>query len=119
MEKEYSYSFNGENFTGDFKTAEEALEKAKELSPNKSVIFIGENAPLFKPTIFSENIIDTLREQAYDEVGVSADAYLDSVKVRDAEKLTKLLTDTFNEWAKSTGNTPYFHKVINIKKSTP
>lgn len=114
-QKTYSFSFDGESFTGTFDSVEDAVAEAKEYScEDHSSVDVGENGE-FYPSVDGEWCMDMLREQAANECGESADSYLYLVPKEAEKELTEMLTDTFNEWAKKHGQEPNFYPVNNIK----
>ena len=111
----YCFSTDGEEFGGEFDTVEEALEEARQPYQDAGpVVYVGENEP-FKPSIDGTEIIESIQQQADDAVGESAEIYLENVQLGDIEKLGDMLTDTFNKWAKETGNEPNIFTAVNVK----
>lgn len=112
----YSYSFNEENFYGEFDSIEEAIAEAKEdCCGDEFEVFIGENGE-FKPSVDGERCMDMLREQAADECGECSDNYLYEIPKGAEKELTDVLTEAFNKWAKKHGQEPNFYPVNNVKK---
>lgn len=110
----YSYSFNEENFYGEFESIEEAIAEAKEYGDN-SEVFIGENGE-FHPSVDGEWCVDMLREQVADKCGEYSDNYLYEIPKGAEKELTDVLTEAFNKWAKKHGQEPNFYPVNNVKK---
>lgn len=113
--KEYSWSVDGERFYGEFDIPEEAILDAREQNKNVDFIFVGENVP-FNPQIDGDDIIERIRQNAYDEVGDIAEIYLSEVSEKKISKLSDMLTDTFNIWAEETGNKVNIWSVENVKE---
>ena len=114
-EKDYAFSFDGEMFEESFSNIDETIDFVKNDYPDFDYVYIGEAVP-FQPTIFGDDIIERMQEQAYDTVGEVAEIYLEGVSNKDADLLGSMLTETFNKWAKTTSNEPNIFSVINVKK---
>ena len=114
--KTYCFSTDGEEFAGEFDTIEEALLEA--VQPHQQAcltVYVGENKP-FKPSIDGVEAIEAMQQQAYNAIGDIAEIYLEDVHPDDIEKLGDMLTDTFNRWAKETGNEPNIFEAVNVKE---
>ena len=111
----YSYSFDKEIFIGPFDSVEEAIAQAREdCCGERSEVYIGEDGE-FNPSVDGEWCMDMLRDQAREECGEAADSYLEFVTKESEKELTKMLTYTFNVWAKNNGHEPCFYPVKNVK----
>lgn len=111
----YCFSTDGEEFGGEFDTVEEALKEARQPYQGAGpVVYVGENEP-FKPSIDGVGIIESMQEQAYGAIGEEAESYLENVNRDDIKKLGDMMTDTFNKWAKETGNEPNIFFAVNVK----
>ena len=122
----FSYSFY-ENFdySGEYDSVEEALVAAKADAKNADefkdakTVYIG-RVYKFVPEIDAWSIIEKLQGDADDEADdegceVSED-YLRDVSDAELYQLEKMLTETFNKWARETGNEPNFFVVKDVKE---
>lgn len=76
-------------------------------------VYIG-RAYKFVPKVDAWSIIEKLQEDADDEAYEAADDYLRYVSDAEARKLGRMLTETFNKWAKETNNEPNFFVVKDV-----
>lgn len=119
MEKvTWCYSYNEENFHGDFETREEALAEALECSDGEhSVIYLG-NPEKPSLSVSADRILDDLAESAYEQCGEYAEGYLAYVhKNKEAyNALDERINDVVQAWMKRFGYEPYFYKVVNVEE---
>ena len=116
----YAYSFDEERYyEGEYDSVEEAFMAAKEEAKNYPEgiedVYIGRICK-FVPCVDADSIIERLQYDADYEAGECAVDYLDGVKIADRQKLQEMLTETFNKWAKETGNEPTFYIVREIQE---
>ena len=79
------------------------------------VVYIG-RVYKFVPEIDAWSIIEKLQADADDEAYEAAEDYLRDVSDDDENKLEAMLTETFNKWARETGNEPNFLVVKDVKE---
>lgn len=65
----------------------------------------------FRPAIMAEDVIETLRCQAYDYAGEYAEGWLVHVSPEEMERLRASLQDAFDSWMRETHNEPGFFMV--------
>lgn len=115
----YSYSFDNELYSWEYNSVEEALADAKQEvksgQEDAKVVYIGRIYE-FEPCVDADSIIERLQYDAEYEAGECAIDYLDGVEVSDRQKLQEMLTKTFEEWAKETGNEPNFNIVQDVEE---
>lgn len=116
----FSYSFDEERYyEGEYDSVEEALmaakEEAKDYPEGIEDVYIGVICK-FEPCIDAVRVIECVQQDAYDEADEYIGDYLDNVKKEDWQKLEAMLTETFNKWAKETGNEPNFFTVEEIQE---
>ena len=117
----YSYSLDNEHFSCEYDSVEEVLADAKveaeeEYSAGEiDKVYIG-YVCRFKPTVNAESVITEIQDDADNEADEVAYGYLEDVSIVDLNKLQEMLTETFNKWAKETGNEPNFFIVENVKE---
>lgn len=118
--KKFSYSFyESFNYSCEYDSIEEALAAAKIDAKNDDefkdvkTVYIG-RAYKFVPKVDAWSIIEKLQEDADDEAYEAADDYLRYVSDAEARKLGRMLTETFNKWAKETNNEPNFFVVKDV-----
>lgn len=115
----FAYSFDNESFSWEYDSVEEALADAKQEvksgQEDAEVVYIGRIYE-FEPCVDVDSIIERLQYDAEYEAGECTGDYLEGVEVPDRQKLQEMLTETFNKWAKETGNEPTFYIVREIQK---
>lgn len=113
----FAYSFDGENFDDICDSVKEALHDARIqascFEEPIETVYIGDVWD-FEPKVDVDSVIERIQDDAEDEAGECADDYLEGVKIADKQKLQEMLTETFNKWAKETGNEPNFFVVKDI-----
>lgn len=113
----YSFSFDGERYYGDFDSFDEALADARVEAadyPDATKVYIGKNYQ-YIPHIQAHRVIEDIQYDAFDEAGEAAEGYLEYVSTPSMVKLEKMLTKTFNQWAKESNNEPSFYIVQEIE----
>ena len=117
----YAYSFDNERYYGQYDSIREALRLAKEdikyndELKNIKTIYIG-RVYKYEPYVNAIRVIECVQQDAYDEANEYIGDYLDNVKEEEWRKLETMLTETFNKWAKETGNEPNFFTVEEIQE---
>ena len=117
----YSYSLDNEHFSCEYDSVEEALADAKVEAAQEypsgeiETVYIG-HVCRFKPTVNAESVITEIQDDADNEADEVDCGYLEDVSLVDLNKLQEMLTETFNKWAKETGNKPNFFTVENVKE---
>lgn len=115
----YAFSFDNEGYYGQYDSIREALDTAKEDIKYRDelrgikTVYIG-RCYVYEPYVNAIRVIECVQQDAYDEVGEYIGDYLDNVKEEEWQKLEAMLTETFNKWAKETGNEPNFFTVADI-----
>ena len=114
----YAYSFDNERYYEQCDSIDEALEAAKLDAKNADefnakTVYIG-RVYRFVPEIEPWNVIERLQDDADDDADEAAEDYLQYVSDDEANKLGKMLTETFNKWAKETNNEPGFFVVKDV-----
>lgn len=86
----YSYSINGENFYGEFKTLEEAALEAFSCDPSRDAVWVGEvNKPTAHEFVSGDRIIEDVMNFAADECGECSGDWLYDL-ARNKEKAAEL-----------------------------
>lgn len=117
----YAYSFDNEHYFGQYDSIRIALRLAKEdikyndELKNIKTIYIG-RVYKYEPYVDAVRVIEWVQQDAYDEADEYTEDYLDNVKKEELQKLEAMLTETFNKWAKETGNEPNFFTVEEIQE---
>lgn len=116
----FSYSFYEDiEYSSEYDSVEEALEAAKLDAKNDDefkdmdTVYVG-RIYRFVPVVDAWSIIERLQDDADDEAYEASEDYLQDVSDEEANKLEAMLTETFNKWAKETGNEPSFFTVEEI-----
>ena len=118
----FSYSFYEDiEYSSEYDSVEEALEAAKLDAKNDDefkdmdTVYVG-RIYRFVPEVDAWSIIERLQDDADDEAYEASEDYLQDVSDEEANKLEAMLTETFNKWARETGNEPNFFVVKDIKE---
>ena len=117
----YSYSLDNEHFSCEYDSVEEALADAKVEATQEypagevEKVYVGYVCG-FKPVVNAESVIEEIQNDADDEADDASYGYLEDVSVADLNKLQEMLTETFNKWARETGNEPNFFTVEEIQE---
>lgn len=102
------WSRNNEDFTCD--EFDELLDTHDDLAVG-DIVFVGDVAPVpIKYLCDADDVLDTIGERAYDQVGEYADGYPDVTPEAKAE-LEALLAGWIEKHAK-----PTFYSVINVRE---
>lgn len=138
----WTFSFDEESGwdNDEYNSPAEALEAAREAAPEyadeygmepdekanflvNGNVYIGQRYD-FEPSVDADFVIEHIQEEAYEEGGEFVGDYLDPPPMKDAEArkkwneqvadLEKRLTDVFSEWAKETGNEPWFYLIFDV-----
>ncbi|MCU7836495.1 MAG: hypothetical protein KZQ83_14755 [gamma proteobacterium symbiont of Taylorina sp.] len=106
------YSCNGEdNFTDCW---EDIQHELSENNPVGSIVSVSKGISVLKlhqDFIYAGEIIDSMKERAYEEFDDYADGYLEDIKESDREQLKQLIITWFNNNAKQ----PTFYNVKDIE----
>ena len=118
----FSYSFYEDiEYSSEYDSVEEALEAAKFDAKNDDefkdmdTVYVG-RIYRFVPEVDAWSIIERLQDDADDEAYEASEDYLQDVSDEEANKLEAMLTETFNKWARDTGNEPNFFVVKDVKE---
>lgn len=118
-EGKWCYSFNGENFEGDFETKERAIEEAifyyKDDERDEDFIWVGQTKSV-STSVNVDGILEYLAEEAYDQAGEYAEGYLDNVTVGDQRMLESRMNEVLMSWMNEFKYEPRFFTVINSEK---
>lgn len=118
----FSYSFYEDiDYSCEYDSVEEALAAARadakndDEFKNAKTVYIG-RVYRFVPEIEPWSVIERLQDDADDDADEAAEDYLQYVSDDEANKLEAMLTETFNKWARETGNEPNFFVVKDVKE---
>lgn len=115
----FSYSFYEDSgYSCEYDSIEEALAAAKLDAKNDDefkdvkTVYIG-RVYKFVPEVDAWAVLENLWDDAYEETEetIGSIDYLSNVSDDDTNKLGKMLTETFNKWARETDNEPNFFVV--------
>jgi hypothetical protein len=115
----WCYSFNEENFEGEFDTKEQAVAEAiwyyKDDEKDQDFIWVGQTKPI-SSGVNVDSIIEQLGEEAYDQAGEYAEDYLTNVTLNHQRVLEERLNEVLLAWMKEYNYEPNFWTVENIEK---
>jgi hypothetical protein len=117
-EKKWCYSYNGENFEGDFVTKEDAVEEAScyiNSKDDREYIYIG-NPKEISIGVNVDAILENIGEDAYEQAGEYAVDYLRDVTIKHGQILEERLNEVLYNWMDEYNYKPYFWKVENVEK---
>ena len=116
-ERKWCYSFNEENFEGDFETRGDAIGEGTYYAKDAGVtIFYVGTTKDISLGVNVDSIIDQLSEDATEQAGEIADDYLRHVKTNDAIILEEKLNEVLRSWLSDFGYRPTFWTVDNVEK---
>lgn len=100
-------------------TIEDCIEEAKWEKEDREIaenhVFIGEVEP-YKPIVYADYLIDSIREQAYGECGECCEGWLDGLNKEQEEILEERLNKVLIDWLEETNNSPSFGKFMKVSK---
>lgn len=112
---------NEEQFYGSYATVEAAIADAHEQMPDLEggeTIYVGTIAP-FVPSIDADDVVDRLREQAYEHAGEEpTEDWLAHVPPEQKADLERRLLEALQGWLKDHHLEPTFYGVENITPHT-
>ena len=118
-ERKWCYSFNEENFEGDFETKEDAIAEgtyyAKDEYEGVTIFHVGTQ----KEVVIGVNvdaIIEQLGEDASEQAGEAADDYLRRIKIKEVVILEEKLNEVVHSWLSDFGHRSTFWTVDNVEK---
>lgn len=118
-ENTWCYSFNEENFHGEFDSKQDAISEALELYKQEGeegdFIWIGRCVPVTL-TVDSDSVLEELSERAGYQVGEIACGYLDDVKKEHMNVLDERLTSIVKDWMKEFQYEPHFWGVADVER---
>lgn len=86
-----------------FKTKEEAIEEGKKLAikAGNTICFrVGKKVEVYPDSIDAEDIIESIQDRTYSEIGEVAEDYLDNLTKEQVEELQLGLEEVYNKWLK-------------------
>ncbi len=113
----YSYSFDEEQYYGDYPSVEDAIADAVDSMDEGQNIFVGENKRytahhFVDPSILLEQAMD----RADDEVGEWSEGWLGGT-LHDYTKMAEL-KKLVGDWIQA-NDPPQFYSVVNVREITP
>ena len=118
-EGKWCYSFNEENYEGDFDTKEQAIAEAmyyyKDDEKDQDFIWVGQTKSL-SLGVNVDSVLENLSEEAYDLAGEYAEDYLSNVKLNHQKVLEERLNFVLESWMKEFKYEPNFFTVVNVEK---
>ena len=102
-----------------FNTKEDAVKYAKQQlksgEEKSKIIQVGEYK-VYKPYLEADDLIDKVKDDAYDKTGEAGENYLDLVSKEDREALEEIMNNAFGKWLKLTENNDHdFGTIENIE----
>ena len=99
----------------DCNSREEAIKEGMKYAKEDGLksFRIGRAIPCGIPNIDTDWLLERAQERLYDEVGESAEVYLDSVTREEFKELDEQLNEVFYQWHKKHKLEPNCYKVID------
>lgn len=112
----WAYSFNGETYGDVYDTREEAIRDAvkdiEEYKKEIDTVYIG-IAKIFEARVSEADIIEQLKEDAWDGYGEYSEEYLEDLTDEERSDLQELLQEAYKKWeSKYPWYKPGFYKVV-------
>jgi hypothetical protein len=118
-EGKWCYSFNEENYEGDFDTKEQAIEEAiwyyKDDEKDQDFIWVGQTKDV-SIGVNVDSLLEQLGEEAYDQVGEYAEDFLTNVTLNHQKILEQRLNNVLVAWMKEFNYETNFWTVENVQK---
>lgn len=115
QEGQWAYSFNGEEFDGNYDNKEEAIEEAKDyLEDDQLIIYVGQIEE-FPISADIDLLLERLGESAYEQCGDFAEEYLHDVTDEHFKELEKNINSVLNTWI-SKYYKPNFYTIGNVER---
>lgn len=112
MKKKYCYSWDDERYQGKYDTEEKALDAAKRDKPEEDEVYIGTcTEPEFKWRSCEEDIIESIEENLFDDVGEAAENF--EVSRENEIELAKMIDETVMRWIEKNNITPDCYSVLD------
>ncbi|MCA1025718.1 hypothetical protein LCM23_06410 [Cytobacillus kochii] len=116
----WCFSYNEENFEGDFESMEDAIEEVlyyfeNEYEEYQDCIWVGQTCDV-SIGISADMIIDQIQEDVYEQVGDYAEEFLSRVKEEHKNELENELHSVFMMWMVRNKYRPSFYRVNNVQK---
>ncbi len=114
-EGNWCYSYNGEEFTGDYDNREDAIDEAMSYVDEETLfIYVGKIKEI-ELSADVDMLIERLAEHAYERGGDYAEDYLDNVTKEEFRELEDGINDVLLKWIDKY-HKPNFWEVVNIEK---
>lgn len=114
-EGNWCYSYNGEEFTGDYDNREDAIDEAMSCAEEDILfIYVGVIKEI-KLNADVDMLIDRLAEFAYERGGDYAEYYLNDVTKEEFKELEDGVNDVLLKWINKY-HKPNFWEVVNVEK---
>lgn len=115
MKEQYSYSIDGENYSGFFDSREEAMLEAFASFEDYDIIFTGRN---FTPSrhVCADSVIEQVAVRTTEEAGDWADGYLCRVSKEATEELEQALQKVWDDWEAKHGFDPDWYNVTDVQE---
>lgn len=119
----YAYSvdgYDGAVYQGEYDNFEDALADAIEEITDYEILEIGDaiyvgEIKYADITIYAEDVLEDLRQQAYKDYDESSEGWLEHVEDKHEQILEVELNAVFKKWAEKYNYLPRFYDVVNVK----
>ena len=117
----YAYSYNREDYTGAYDTADRALDEAvrnaETMTNPPTEIYVGRIVTADpQATHHAEQIVDAMNRRAHVDFGADAARYLKKVNKKQIDELDKMLEQTILTWLDKNKLMPTFSRVTDVRE---
>jgi len=123
MPNRFAYSLNGENYTGDFASRDQALAAALDAARDPlnlaqpQTVFVGRRVDPDTHTVgHARTILRTMAWQAHDEVGAPAANYLNKLSDGPIAELDAAVAHVVSDWLRRHDLLPKYFTVEGISE---
>lgn len=121
MTGKWAYSGNGENYSGNFDTKEEAIAEGRASCHSDFDVAQGRD---HQPMISAVSVLEQLGEDACEDCGEAAEGWLSDVSKEQIANLETRLNNALCDWMNDNSLNPNFYSIENdsienIKHTAP
>lgn len=115
--EQWAVSDDGESYTSGYVSREDAIERGPDDLglENGQTLYIGRCVP-WELKINADMIIESLVDDAYEDVGEHADGFLQGVTPEQSDSLAASIEAVINAWMEAFGYKPKFFSVEDVEE---
>ena len=117
----FTYSYNREDYTGSYESAEHALDEAvrnaESMTNPPTEIYVGRIVTADpQATHHAERVIESMNRRAHVDFGEPAARYLKKVSKKQIDELDNMLQQTVLQWLDKNKLMPIFTRVTDVRE---